>query len=585
MSYEINLNDLHSFVSSIGAETRERGDEINFKYCPKCSGGNNRDQWTFSLNKRSGAFCCQRSSCAYQGHFVELCRDFGYKLDFPDNRSYRKLQQPTEAIQPKKEAVMYLNSRAISQAVAECYEITVQKDNPSVLVFPFYDEQGILKFIKYRNTKYNGTGNKEWCERNTEPILFGMKQCKDFSRLVITEGQLDSLSCAEAGINNAVSVPTGANGFTWVSNCADFVKRFDEIVVFGDYEKGKITLVDGIRKHFNTKLIKVVRPEDYLGEKDANDILQKYGAEAVRKCVENAEVPIISNVKDLSTVSRIDFNSLDRIPTGFPTLDRCIGGLILGQLIVLSGKRGEGKSTFLSQLVCACLNDNRKVFVYSGELSDSHFKNWLDFQLAGKDNLTVFKDKYGDERASLSEETADKISAWYRGRAFIYDNTAVGDSYESITDTVEKVVRDYGVSVVAIDNLMTAMTEVRENDSLYLSQSIFVGKMKALAMAYNAVIILVAHTRKPTATGDINDEVSGASEITNKADVVLRYGTDETGNSTIQVSKNRLFGYRLTGTEAINVSYSPLSKRIWQEETSPIKYGWEADETIGDLPF
>ena len=51
--------------------------------------------------------------------------------------------------------------------------------------------------------------NKEWSEAETMPILFGIKQCKDFDRLIITEGQIDSLSVAECGFNNAVSVPTG----------------------------------------------------------------------------------------------------------------------------------------------------------------------------------------------------------------------------------------------------------------------------------------------------------------------------------------------------------------------------------------
>ena len=77
-----------------------------------------------------------------------------------------------------------------------------------------------------------------------------MKQCDGFERLVITEGQIDSLSVDTAGINNAVSVPTGANGFTWVPYCFDWVSRFEEIVVFGDFEKGRMTLLDDIRKRF-----------------------------------------------------------------------------------------------------------------------------------------------------------------------------------------------------------------------------------------------------------------------------------------------------------------------------------------------
>ncbi|MFR5790588.1 MAG: hypothetical protein ACLUFA_09425 [[Clostridium] leptum] len=59
-------------------------------------------------------------------------------------------------------------------------------------------------------------------EKDTKPILFGMKQCVDFGTLVITEGQIDSLTLADCGIKNAASV-TGALGFTWLENCWDWI--------------------------------------------------------------------------------------------------------------------------------------------------------------------------------------------------------------------------------------------------------------------------------------------------------------------------------------------------------------------------
>lgn len=112
-----------------------------------------------------------------------------------------------------------------------------------------------------------------------------MKQCSENrERLIITEGQLDSLSVAEAGIENAVSVPTGAKGFTWVPYCFDWVMQFNEIVVFGDHEKGHITLLDDISRRFD-KPVRHVQEEDYLGCKDANEILQKHGPAAVRNAV------------------------------------------------------------------------------------------------------------------------------------------------------------------------------------------------------------------------------------------------------------------------------------------------------------
>ena len=101
-------------------------------------------------------------------------------------------------------------------------------------MFPFKNAAGELKFIKYRNLNYDGTGNKEWCEKDCMPILFGMNHCSKCGRLVITEGQIDSLTLAECGIENAVSVPMGKNGFTWLPHTWDWIQKFTEIVVFED---------------------------------------------------------------------------------------------------------------------------------------------------------------------------------------------------------------------------------------------------------------------------------------------------------------------------------------------------------------
>ena len=604
MSYELKQSDVFDFAAAQNCETRQKGDELEFRYCPYCDGGAHKDEWTFAVNLAGGMFKCLRASCSRQGHFVQLCRDFGYRLDFEPPKVYRQLQQKKP--ESKDEAVRYLKGRGISEEVTRRYHITVQKDNRNVLVFPFYDETGRLVSVKYRKMNFNRERDKakEWFEKDTMPILFGMDQCRDFAKpLVITEGQIDSLSVAEAGIENAVSVPTGANGFTWLSNNYRWLVQFQEIIVFGDYERGKISLIDGLSARLPREIIlKCVRPEDYLGEKDANDILRRFGPEAVRFCVENARVPKLDAVKNLSEVTEIDIYTMQTIRTGIPDLDFVIRGMALGQLVVLTGKRGEGKSTFMSQLVAEALNQGRTVFVYSGELTDSQFKRCLDFQLAGSKHLLPYQDDFGGIGYLLSEEVRRSITQWYDDRAYIFDNNYIGDRDENelLLGSVEKAIQQYNVQLVCIDNLMTAMETVAENQSIYQAQSRFVGRLKQIAMKYNIVIVLVAHPRKAGAndTADDNDLVSGSSDITNKADIVLKYSRCEPAaydcDSLIKVTKNRIMGTLRTKNEnAIRVNYSPMTKRITGVTPGEQKekiYGWEKTlsddaDPFGDLPF
>ena len=138
MGYEYKVSDVYDFAAAHGYETRTKGDEIEFKRCPYCNGGSSGDKHTFSVNAISGAFKCLRASCGKQGHFVELCRDFEYELDFGERKVYKALTQvkPEERI-IRDTAVEYMASRGISKEICRRYYITAQTKNPDVVVFPF----------------------------------------------------------------------------------------------------------------------------------------------------------------------------------------------------------------------------------------------------------------------------------------------------------------------------------------------------------------------------------------------------------------------------------------------------------------
>ena len=582
--YDFKSKDVFDFASFIGAETKQKGNELFFKYCPQCHGGGN-DKDTFSVNLQTGAFKCFRASCDYHGHFVELARDFGYKLEDEQQRKYRRLPQPK--IESKPKAIEYLESRGISADVAKRYKITTQTNNENILVFPFYDDQGVLQFVKYRKMNFDKRfdKNKEWCEAETMPILFGMAQCEDFTRLVITEGQNDSLSWATCGIKNAVSVPTGAMGFTWLANCWEWVNKFQEVVVFGDYEKGKITLIETLEKRLQMK-VKCVRPEDYLCEKDANDILRKYGKDAIIHAVENAELREVKYVKRLATVEAVNLRDLPKIKTGIRPLDRVCGGLLRGHVVLLSGKRGEGKSTFMAQLVAEAIEQDNAVFVYSGELPNYHFKNWLDLQIAGANHICTVRNEYNDEEYYLTDECIKKINAWYYDKAFIFDNSAVSDDeYEGLIKVMVDAICRYDIKLVCIDNLMTAM-DSDPNTDIYRQQSAFVKKLEKLAQQYDVAIILVAHPKKTNVAFD-NDTVSGSSDITNAVSFVFNYqraDESEDFDSLLMVTKNRMNGKLMTGENAIPLYYSEKSKRISADPNEVKEYGcFRGSEKHDDL--
>lgn len=63
----------------------------------------------------------------------------------------------------------------------------------------------------------------------------------------------------------------------------------------------------------------------------------------------------------------------DRLPTGIPEFDRCAGGIVPGQSLLVSGEPGIGKSTLLLQ-AAGSIAKTRKVYYFNGEESDSQVK-------------------------------------------------------------------------------------------------------------------------------------------------------------------------------------------------------------------
>lgn len=595
--YEFKESDAWDFARSQGIEAKPAGEQLHFKICPYCrpkpTKGNTR---TFSINLKTGQFKCLRESCGVTGNMITLSRDFDFSLGndvdeyYIPKKKFKNLKTPKDPIIPKEPAIAYLESRGISAATAKKYEITTQTEHKNILVFPFYDEEGSLQFVKYRKTDFNKEkdNNKEWCETNCKPILFGMKQCNtENKRLVLTEGQMDSLSVAEAGVENAVSVPNGAKGFTWIPYCYDWMKQFEEIVVFGDFEKGRISLLEEIKTRFPGKIFHV-RFEDYKGCKDANDILLKYGKEAVRQAVEKSVRIKIKNIIPLSEVEDVDIYKLEKLKTGITQLDQMLyGGIPFGCVCILAGKRGDGKSTLGSQIMTRAIEQDFSIFAYSGELPNHIFKGWFDFQVAGAHITENSKD--GIISRLITKPNKELIKAWYSEKAYLYDNSIIeNDEKEDLLKTIKEAIRQYNVRVILLDNLMTAMylDESRGTDK-YDQQGRFVRSLTRIALEFNVIILLVAHRRKNSFSTDANDEISGSGDITNLASVTLSYdrlNSDDIKNGIgteydrkLILAKNRLFGK--TDFNGIILEYDEKSKRIYEKGSyCNWRFGWEKDE-------
>lgn len=599
--YEFNPDDAMRFADSVGIKVKRVGDELVFRQCPFCRAAS-KDKDKFAINLKTGVYNCFRASCGAKGNMITLSKAFDFELPGYADEYYnhrKKYLNLSKAKRPATtdQAIAYMKSRGISEEITRKYEITSDKNNPDLILFPFYDENNVLQLVKYRDTKAtkeNGR-NKEFSLKrdgvSCRPILFGMNHCNpEDPVLIMTEGQIDSLSVAEVGFRNAVSVPTGCNGFTWVPYCWDFIQQFKRLIVFGDHEHNRISLLDDMRKYFNG-LVMHVRFEDYKDCKDANEILQKYGKDQIKKCIDDA-IPAESKCfVRLSSIKPQPISEMESFTTGIKSLDRTLGGFHFGQLVILTGERGEGKSTLSNQFALFAAECGIKTFIYSGELPNGSLRDWVDHQAAGRSNLVERINAFGDTNYDIRKETADRIANWYSELIWIYQNQFLEDVDATEDQTVLQIVAEaakQGFRFILIDNLMTALDDDAHVD-LYRAQTVFMKQLVRIAKARNILIVLVAHQRKSTGLNRTADDVSGSANITNLADIVMTFGKvkdnkDAAWDREIRIQKNRLTGKM---GKPIPIWFDTASRRLSDRDGGfDWQFGWEKDEDgfydIGD---
>ena len=396
---------------------------------------------------------------------------------------------------------------------------------------------------------------------------------------ISVSGNCDAIALDEAGIENVVSVPSGSQDLTWIENCWEWLEQFKQIIIWGDNDEPGKKMVREVITRLGDWRCYVVDSE----HKDANVSLAIDGPLKTAERVFNAKPVPINGLIDLADVVTPDYDNIERVISGLSSIDKSMGGFLMGELTVWTGKSGQGKSTLLGQMMLEAIDEGFNVCAYSGELRADRFQYWVNLQAAGNKYISY---RYDDVRQKkipfIPKLINEKIKNWYRGRFWLYDNNINNDNSENtgIIKLFTYAARKYNCKLFLVDNLMTSKFNTGKSDSdFYRAQSEFVGELMHFAKTYNAHVHLVAHPKK-TKDKLGKEDVSGTGDITNRADNVLSVERDAEHplSNIVTILKNRSDGVQ---DRSIGLLFDPSSKRFWQESDKAgegKKYGWE------DLP-
>lgn len=290
---------------------------------------------------------------------------------------------------------------------------------------------------------------------------------------------------------------------------------------------------------------------------------------------------------DMTDVQYVDMSKMASIPTGYKELDKKIIGLLLGDVTVLSGGSGAGKSSWIDCVALNAIQRGYKVGIWSGELQDFRFQSWINQIAAGKNY--VCKREGFENYYYAPKNISNQISNWLEGKLFLYNNN-YGSKWQQLFADVKELVDKEGVQLIVLDNLMALQIDNYEGDK-YTQQTKFINDLKEYAKAKNVHVLLVCHPRKEGIFLR-KESISGTADLTNLADsvfIIHRIGKDfeqRAGeffgkdkvlpylkyNSVIEVCKNRSMGVI---DLLVGMYYEVESRRLKNEISENIVYGWQ----------
>ena len=219
-------------------------------------------------------------------------------------------------------------------------------------------------------------------------------------------------------------------------------------------------------------------------------------------------------------------------PTGYKEYDNAfMGGVKEGDLIVLSGQTGMGKTLFMQSMGYNFVTSGQPILFFSFEVPIGEL--WRKFKDMGVENNFL---------AYAPEKNSNRKIDW-------------------VCQKIKESRDRFQTKIVFIDHLGFLMEEPANYDSSIANNlstilTLICRRLKSLAIQENVVIVLAHHLRKPPTSKDFSTlhDLKDSAGVAQESDAVVlikrkekKMGYDDTGatyedQSFIQIEKNRRTG-------------------------------------------
>lgn len=549
---------------------------LQVKKCPFCG----REKGKFYIREDNGLYICHSGSCGAKGNLHDLIKHLeetkNIKIGDVKTGKVKAKKGNIRKLSPKDFHTLlnslgqennlpandYLKSRGISPRSAWELNTLARKDNND-LAFFYQDLDGEVKGVKYRSIHEK----KMYQEAGSQAVLWNINKATD-KRVVICEGEFDCMVLVECGLlNQAVSVPMGVGNLDWIDNYKEWLEAKEEIILAFDYDDAGEKALRKVAQRLQHLNLKKIDLGDF---KDINDFYLFNGKDAVIEMLNNVKEVEIQGIETLYDAGRFDINDIERFKAGINDLDMTLRGFKEGELIILAGDNGSGKTTISKQFMLSARQANKKVFVVNGEIQNNVFKEDLFLQANGNEKLEKIKDTMFDDvyDYKVSDDNYKKIDAWLKNYAYMMSSNE-DLTAENVLSKIETAIIKNNCFFIVVDNLSVIQC-TGENEAEAKGE--FTVKLKKLATKYGVCIMLVNHFTKG-AKDRGQEAIKGSGIITDVADIVMiiERTKDENADGKLRITKNRLKGKLMD----IDLMYNGKNKCLLDRNTEVPTYSWK----------
>jgi twinkle protein len=412
-----------------------------------------------------------------------------------------------------------------------------------VVCFNYYRDGDLI------NIKFRGPNKSFKLAKDAELIFYNLDAIKGCNEVVIVEGEIDALSCHEAGIHNVVSVPNGAGtgnqSLPYLDNCYQYFQNIDRIILMTDGDGPGLNLRDELARRLGRdRCWRVEYPE---GCKDANEVLVNLGPDHLASMVAAAtQWPI----EGILTMDEMYDEVVNYYENGYPAGTKMgISGFddlisfMPGQYTTVTGIPGSGKSEFVDLIMTSSAKLHQwgwGICSFENQPSSLHVTKLME-KIAGKS--FAFRHD-ANHRLSIADFEYSVLTV---DRYFHFINISQVDvTLKGILAKAKELVLRKGIKGLLIDpwNYIEHKIPPGYTETQYISESLT--ELKTFALQTGIHIILVAHPTKLKKESSGKYEVptmysiSGSAHFFNKTDNgITIYRDFETNQVDVYIQKIR----------------------------------------------